>query len=385
MKIAIFTSFFAPAFLGGGPVQTLTAMLENSPQEFESAVITSNKDMGRDEALDVVSDRWVPYNSSIVYYAQPNVLWSLLRAMRATRAWRPDAIYVNSFFDPRFSILPQLIFRFGILRPEIFVIAPRGEFNIGALQIRPAKKMRFIRFFKLAGLARKVVWHASSAVEAEEIRLLFGIRSKVIIRENDTRLPSSASDLRADNTVGALRVVSLSRLAPKKGVDTLLEGLGAVSDSIVLDVIGPAEDEEYARRCHRLAEQLPSNIDVNFLGPVPHGVIREKLSAYDVMACPTKGENFGHVIAEALSVSCPVICADVTPWTARLAEGGGVVLEENSPSGWGNAISSYAKLSRDEVAERRRSAGAAYDKWTASSSGEHFFDLLKRAVPASQK
>ena len=34
----------------------------------------------------------------------------------------------------------------------------------------------------------------------------------------------------------------------------------------------------------------------------------------DFLILPTKGENFGHVIAESLSASLPVIISQNTPW-----------------------------------------------------------------------
>lgn len=366
-------------------MRTLTAMLEACPSEFDTAVVTSNRDMGCDEPLDVVSDRWVPYGDSQVYYTRSRVLGSILGAIRSTRRWGPDAIYVNSFFDSIFSILPQFLFLLGFFRPAVFAIAPRGEFNPGALQIGAVKKRNYIRLFRWTGLSKRVVWHASTRDEADEVRQLFGEAARVIIRENDTNLPSSSSDAQPQKNGDVLRVVSLSRLAPKKGVDTLLEGLQQVTDPLVLDVIGPAEDESYSERCHRLAAQLPTNIEVNFLGPVAHEEIRNMLMTYDVMACPTKGENFGHVIAEALSVKCPVMCADVTPWTARLADGGGVVVGENTPSGWAIELSAYARLRHGEILERRLSAGAAYDNWKAASREAHFFYLLESAAMRLQR
>ena len=37
-------------------------------------------------------------------------------------------------------------------------------------------------------------------------------------------------------------------------------------------------------------------------------------SSYDVFLFPTFGENYGHVIAEALMAGCVVITSDQTPW-----------------------------------------------------------------------
>lgn len=380
MKIAVFTFFFAPAFLGGGPIRTLTAMLSGAPETFETVVVTSNGDLGRREALDVVSDTWVTRGSSRVFYSNARSLRSMLGAVRATRSWAPDAIYVNSFFDAKFSILPQLLYLIGFFRPQSFAIAPRGEFNAGALNIKVSKKKLYIRLFRLLGLDKRVLWHASTKNEVDEIKQLFGEDSRIIVRENDTALPHVAAVPGVLAPAAQLRAVSLSRLSPKKGVETLLEGLRSVSVPVSLDIVGPAEDLDYYERCRQIAEQLPPNVEVRFLGPRPPEEIRSTLATYDLMACPTKGENFGHVIAEALSVGCPVMCADVTPWTSRLAAGGGVIVDENSATGWAHAITDYARLSPEEIFNRRLAAAHAYNEWKSDSTDPHFFSLLQDAT-----
>jgi glycosyltransferase involved in cell wall biosynthesis len=35
---------------------------------------------------------------------------------------------------------------------------------------------------------------------------------------------------------------------------------------------------------------------------------------YDLFAFPSRGENFGHVVLESLSVGTPVLVSDRTPW-----------------------------------------------------------------------
>jgi glycosyltransferase involved in cell wall biosynthesis len=220
--------------------------------------------------------------------------------------------------------------------------------------------------------------------EVDEIKQLFGAGARIIVRQNDTALPRAAEVSHDVAPVSHLRAVSLSRLSPKKGVETLLEGLRSVTLPVSLDIVGPAEDPDYYERCRRIAEQMPSNVQVRFLGAKSHEEVRETLAAYDLMACPTKGENFGHVIAEALSVGCPVMCADVTPWTARLASGGGVVVDENSAAGWARAITDYARFSSEERLERRLAAASAYDKWKAESSEPHFFTLLMKETMKGQ-
>lgn len=378
MKIAVFTSFFAPAFLGGGPIRTLVAMLRGAPSAIDTVVLTGNMDLGCTQPMNVPSERWVESEGSKIFYCNARSLASLFRGMSEVRSWKPDVIYVNSLFDAKYSIIPQFFFLMRIFSPDVFVIAPRGEFSSGALRIKSAKKRAYLFVFRLLGLPRRVLWHASTANEEHDIRTVVGVHARIVVREDDTLLPATAARPEARPEPGILHAVSLSRLSPMKGVVTLLEGLQHVSEPLVLDVIGPAEDINYFDQCSAAAAAVPANVQVNFVGPRDPNEIRATLADYDVMFCPTKGENFGHVIAESLSVSCPVLCADVTPWTELLASGGGQVVSPNTADGWAQAVEAYARLTHSERFERRLAAGKAYEQWKSNLSEPHFFTVLQK-------
>src|SRR5690606_40056963 len=42
--------------------------------------------------------------------------------------------------------------------------------------------------------------------------------------------------------------------------------------------------------------------------------VPKMLAEYDLFFFPTLGENFGHVIAESLSVGTPLLLSNTTPW-----------------------------------------------------------------------
>lgn len=378
MKIAVFTSFFAPAFLGGGPIRTLVAMLRAAPSAVDIVVLTGDTDLGCAHPMDVPSEQWIDNEGSKVFYCKAHSWLSLLRGMREVRSWKPDVVYVNSLFDAKYSIVPQFLFFIRIFAPDVFIVAPRGEFSSGALGIKSTKKQAYLLVFRLLGLPGRVLWHASTAHEEQDIRTVVGAKARIVVREDDTLLPSAVAWPEERLEPAVLHAVSLSRLSPKKGVVTLLEGLQSVSEPLVLDVIGPEEDPDYVARCSAAAAAVPPNVQVNFVGPKNSDEIRAILAGYDVMLCPTKGENFGHVIAEALSVSCPVLCADVTPWSELLSSGGGQVVPENTADGWARAVEDYARLSHRERFDRRVAAGKAYERWKSDSSQPHFFTLLQK-------
>ncbi|WP_457973918.1 glycosyltransferase family 4 protein [Arthrobacter sp. D1-17] len=377
-SVAVFSAFYLPAFLGGGPIRSLSALVKTAPSQFVPAIISSDTDLGEQIPLPVKNNSWTSHDGVAVYYASASKIQCLVAALKATRGLRPDIIYLSSFFNLRFSILPQLMIAVGYFRPKSVALAPRGEFSSGALGIKGAKKRLYISIYRRCGMAKKVIWHASSSREASDIRRAVGHNVKVVIRENDTDLPVTAT-APAYTPQEFIQAVFVGRVVRIKGLLTLLEALKQCTAPLSLDVYGPEEDLNYALECRRRAQELPDHVVVRFLGAFPNDAVRAALPKYDLMMFPTAGENFGHVIAEALSASCPVMCADVTPWTSRIVSGGGIIVKDNTVQGWAAAIEDYATKSPSQRMATREAAGACFDRWRRSSAADHVFSMLLQA------
>lgn len=378
VRAVVFCPLFPPAYLGGGPIRTLEALIRNVPPEFDTHVITSSTDLDRVSPLDVPLDEWVSLGpSSRVRY----VSWGSWRAVRdafiEVRRIRPDFVYLNGFFTA-WTIIPQVLIRCRLLPRAQIVLAPRGEFGAAALSMKSRKKRLYLGWYRRLGFARPVIWHASSATESVHIRRTIGPDARVLIRENDTALPPQPARI-PPRAEGPLRAVHFARLSPIKGLDVLLEALRLVTSEMALDIYGPEEDEAYAARCRRLAARLPPHVRVAFLGTLPHSRVPDTLVNYDVMLFPTHGENFGHVVAEALSVSCPVIAPGSTPWTDLLRTGGGgLVVEINDADHWARTIEAYARQSARGRTARRHEAAQAYTGWRQETGQRtHLFALIR--------
>jgi glycosyltransferase involved in cell wall biosynthesis len=372
--VAIFAPLFPPAYKGGGPIRSIDALVSNAPRTFETFVLTNDRDHGAREQLPVVPNVWSDREGYRVYYATASKLLALIRGFRSLRRKNPELLYINGFFDPRFSILPQLLWRCGYWRGASRLLAPRGEFGEGALSRRPFKKRLYIAAYRLLGLHHSVVWHATAEHEAVDIRRQWGPEARVIVRPNDTALPSRATAPKS--TTETLRAVFLGRIVEHKGLAVALRALREVPESLTFDVYGFQEDPTYLQHCKALAEKLPGHIRVAFHGPLSQDKVRHTLADYDALIMPTRGENFGHVLAEALSVSCIVVTGPYTPWTDLLKAGGGVVVKDRSPAEWGKVITGLASLPRQERAQKRDAARLAYERWAGRPSLAHVFELL---------
>lgn len=375
-RVLVLAPLYPPAFRGGGPIRTLASLVASSPADVEVSVVCSDRDLGATERLPVPGESWLPEGRARVRYVDRRRPDRLLRALAS--APPPDLVYVNGCFDPVFSMLTRTWAR---RRRLPVLLAPRGELSAGALGIHAARKRAFLRLASVAGLDRGVLWHASSEREAADVRRAIGEDAAVVVREDDHALPELASRSRA--AAGPLRLVFVSRLVPNKGLHVLLEALASVDEPWTLDVHGIEEDAAYARRCRALAAAPGMHGRVALHGPLAPHAVRDAFAGHDAFAFPTAFENFGHVVAEALSVACPVLLPDTTPWTPRIRDGGGEVVDALDVDAWSRCLGAWARLGPRERTLRRTRAADAFDRWRAEAA-PHVLSLALARVPAER-
>lgn len=407
-RILVVTPFYLPAWRGGGPIRSLAAMVEQHGDRHDFCVLTSAFDWGEATPLPLSEDArrgdWVPVGRALVQYV-PIRGASELRDRRArnafSAAWRsaagsrgPDITYLNGVFPPLWTIAPLTLRRLGRLRLGQVVIAPRGEFSPGALEIKWRKKQAFLAQARMLGLFRGVVWHASTDLEAAEIHAILP-DARVVVRENETELPprawrSAEAGTHTDRTPNAepatqelsapraLRVLYLGRLSPKKGVDVLLSALRDVNAPVEVTIAGSAAEADHLAHLRELGEAAKrAGHAVSFVGPVEHDRVDEMFRTHDVFVFPTAGENFGHSIAESLANGCPVmVTARATPWTEAAHTGGGRTVGSRAPADWARAIDDFAADGPQAWARSREAAADTYDAWRSSRPTESVFDLI---------
>jgi glycosyltransferase involved in cell wall biosynthesis len=258
-----------------------------------------------------------------------------------------DVLYMKSFFSQPFSILPVWMLALGCLRTRRILIAPCGEFSLGALALKRFRKRLYIGFARNLSIYRRAAWHATSVYEAEDIRRELGNRVRTITArslgsraESNLRvqsglrmiiaseLPSSSRAVSSESVVrtkvtGELRIVFLSRVVRKKNLAGALNSLFGLSGNVRFDIYGPLEDKRYWDECQRIIAQLPKNVLVRYRDCVPHDSVNRVLASYHLFFFPTTGENFGYVILEALLAGCPVLISNQTSWRGLEAVGVG--------------------------------------------------------------
>ncbi len=317
--------------------------------QIDFSIVTSDRDeLDKAAYPNVTADTWTKVGHARVYYCSPGNR-SLRTFSRLLTETSYDAIYLNSFFDPIFTIRPLVLRRFGRLRGCPTLLAPRGEFSPGALQLKRWKKTAYVQMAKNVGLYNDLVWHASNEYEKGHIQtFLEPVAQQIRVAANLTEavqspeLPISLIESRSERPV---RIVYLSRISPKKNLEFALRVLGKVSAPVEFTIYGPISDQSYWEKCQRVIASLPANISVTYAGYVEHHKVAEVLASNDLFFLPTQGENYGHVIIEALAAGTPVLVSDQTPWRGLEKPGVGWDLPLSSEKKFGDIIESLYLLS----------------------------------------
>src|SRR5205807_5753274 len=136
-----------------------------------------------------------------------------------------------------------------------------------------------------------------------------------------------------------------------------------LSKPVEFDIYGPLEDVAYWSRCQSSLREIPPWVQIRYRGELAPSEVCRTFAGYDAFVFPTLGENFGHVIAESLSASCPVICSDRTPWTSVLESGGGAIVRDLTTVGLGKELERIAVMPPEDRLRARQAAGMAYQAW----------------------
>lgn len=359
LRVLLLCDHYLPGTKAGGPIRTLAGLVDRLGDDIDFRVVTRDRDFGDAAPYATVPlDAWTPVGKATVLYATLGAR-TLRRVQRLVAETDPDVVYLNSLFSTAFTPRVLALRRLGRLGGRPVLLAPRGELAAGALALKRAKKAPYLEALRATGALAGLTWQASGAHEEADIRRRFP-GAEVVTAPNLAALPppgaSDGGGPLVAKAAGALKVAFVARVARMKNLDFALQVLGGVRAAVELDVYGPREDPAYWRECERLIGALPANVTARYRGALAHDEVAPALRAHHLLFLPTRGENFGHVILEALVQGLPVLISDRTRWRGLEGRGAGWDLPLDDPASFERAIEWSAACGPQEWA--RLSAAA---------------------------
>lgn len=361
--LLVFSDWYFPGYKAGGPIQSCVNLVRFLADQYDFYVICSDRDLG--EAAPYPSVQVNAWNTGpageLVWYAPAEHLTArFIREILINL--KPQAVYFNSMFSVRLTLLPLYVLSKINTKPLI-VLAPRGMLQAGALQLKATKKKLFLQAFRWLGWHKFIRFQATDQQELEDIKKHFPGAMALLAENIPHRLQHQFPA--APKEPGVLKLVFISRIHPKKNLHFFLELLAGFTNpaTLQLGIYGDADEPSYLNQCKALADKLPANQQVKFHGPINNKEVFSVLSGYHAFVLPSLGENFGHAIFEALESGKPVLISNHTPWQQLAEQKAGWDIPLDQKDRYWKALDQLAAMDQTiytEWSEAARQLASAY-------------------------
>jgi glycosyltransferase involved in cell wall biosynthesis len=167
----------------------------------------------------------------------------------------------------------------------------------------------------------------------------------------------------------------VGRLAPEKGIDTLLKAWSELEADLPLHIVGDGV-------CRELVEAaVAQDARIVFLGELPHQAVLEKLRMATCLVMPSEWyETFGRTIVEAYATGTPVIASRMGAMEELLVhKETGMLFEAGSASALSEAVTRLCRR-RDLLDIRRRARREFEDKYSIEQSYRRLMSIYERAL-----
>jgi len=313
MRVLHFIPVYAPAWQFGGPILSVSRLCEGLVQQgVDVRVITTNAglpdfpsdQLGLPQNVNGVQVTYYPVDKHsgpitsrlLVESLTDHIEWAHL--LHLSSIWQPLGLHVQH--AAHHAQVPVIQTLRGALGPYSW---RRGWW----------KKVPYFLLFERPLLQRATALHCTTDQEAREIRWL-RLKPHVEVVAN----PIDLDKFYCDRTIGAnwrhenqipaddVLFVVAGRIHHKKGLDLLPKALKSIVKYQWQLVLIGDDDDGSAIRLRRKLKSCGLLHRCHWFGSVPSSELLGPLNAADWLLLPSRHENFGNIVIEALASGCGV-------------------------------------------------------------------------------
>jgi glycosyltransferase involved in cell wall biosynthesis len=347
MKILHITASYKPAYIYGGPVMSVAKLCEevlktevrskksagSSPMSQASVTVYTTLANGKEElpyqngvvkTVDGVSVHYFKRITKDHSHLSPALLWQLWKTTK-----KFDIIHIHAWWN--LVTMPACLI--AVFRGCKVVLTPRGTLSNYSFENHNNKIKALFHQWIGKPLLNKTYFHCTSLKEVIDTQKL--LKQKAIFNiPNFVELPfeyrvesnkyqearserqEAGSEKQVESQTwktestkqhdGLLKLVFLSRIEEKKGLELLLDCLAKLDLKWSLSIVGDGE-LNYVKSLKFKVESLKLENNVKWFGSV-YGEEKFNIMAnHDFLVLPSFDENFANVVIESLFVGTPVL------------------------------------------------------------------------------
>ena len=228
---------------------------------------------------------------------------ALLLALRRKIKEQPSVIHIHSWWN-LVSIFSCCIAKWHAIP---VVLSPRGMLTNYTSKNRNGGIKLVIHTVIGKRLLKYCHIHTTSEKEKHDVLSIVQPKSITVIPNLINLQPPTKNQ--ALNTKNTFKLIFLSRIEEKKGLELLLEALIYLPFTWELTIAGSGE-KEYVKSLKLKAKSLKLNHNINWLGHINNQDKFNLMANNDLLILTSYNENFANVVIESLSVGTPVLLSD---------------------------------------------------------------------------
>lgn len=254
-----------------------------------------------------------------------------------------DVVHIHAWWNT-VSLLSALI---AIVRGVPTIVSPRGTLSNYSFHNKNAFVKKCIHNIIGKPVLKRCTVHATSSYENNT--LLKVINPKQIITiPNFIQLPKHIG-LKDISQVGPLKLIFLSRIEEKKGLDLLLNELPKLTIPYHLTIAGSGDDL-YTENLKQLALQNNVGQHISWTGFQGENKFNV-LADHHLLILPSYDENFGNVVIESLYAGTAVLVSKQVGLADYVAQNNLGWVSETHTGAIANTINTIDRQSLSEIAQ----------------------------------
>ena len=355
-KILIISEHHYNNFSGGGISTAIYNIFFYLKNDFNFIFLSNNIKLNFKK--DLFNIRTVYLNNNFFYFIK---LYFFLKNNYFKK------VHINGLFSKNYSFVSLVICSF-FFNGEI-IVSPRGMLKKTAINGSLLKTF-YLLILKLILNKKKIIFHGTSDEEIKEISFFFKNFKHILISD----LPPKRIEkiFKTKKVYNCLNVISIGRIVDLKNLYFILKSLLSISKikenntmNLNLDICGLIFDKNYWIKCKKIIDELVKNknINIKYHGEIDKNQIIGLFQKSHLLFFPSKGENYGFVIAESLSNLVPALISNKTAFDFNKATSFGLSISLSKNKDFTNALQYYLNLGQNEFDLLRKNIYNNYNNY----------------------
>jgi len=334
LKIIQISASYKPAYIYGGPIQSVAKLCEAlaalsnkreaGSKEINLQVLTTTAN-GASELEVSVGETILVEDVKVRYFKRwtrdhshfsPRLLWRLRKEIvrsiqddnkiEIPKRQTPNAkliIHIHAWWN-LVSVLSCMVAKWYNVP---VLLSPRGMLTTYTQQNRHSFFKRLLHQSIGQNLLQYCHIHATSEQEKQDILGIVSPKSITVI-SNLVNIKHGAGHITQEQRP-AFKLIFLSRIEEKKGLELLFDALSLLDIDWQLTIAGSGK-EEYLSGLRAKTLSMRLNERINWIGQVSDQDKYGLMAKHDILVLTSFNENFANVVIESLSVGTPVLVSD---------------------------------------------------------------------------